>query len=340
MKTIPITNGQADTVRDALDIMRDVAGTDDFEYEVDDLPVVTDLSIDFPTDNVEVVEDLLYRLENRVADVYSPEEIRMADSLAIKTRLAFGMRPLIEPAPKPSIKDLTLRGAHPELVRTGVFRGVDFKPLTARFWKLEAMRAEGPLPKIRWRALSRGPYACGRAFTGRGRIVVSVGPSCDIERAAEVLLHELVHMTCPLRENHGEIFRRRLIACAREAFGLSLDTAALLALGPGKHTKRAYAIDDAIIEVMLKEKIGDKLRQDVTVKFEAPPPETEEQIQDRRASARAARAVAKEEHARAKLAAWQKAVKTAQRHVTKWRAKVRYYEKRQLQAAARKGSPA
>lgn len=335
MKTIPITKGQANAARDALDVMRDVVGTDDFEYEGGDLPIVTDLSIDFPTSCSEVVTDLLYRLENRAADIYSPEEIRMADSLAVKIRLAFGMRPLIEPTPEPTVAEQALRGAHPELVRQGIFRGVDFKPLAARFWKLEAMRAEESLPKIRWRALSQGPYACGRAFTGRGRIVVSIGPSCDIERAAEVLLHELVHMTCPLRENHGEIFRRRLIACAREAFGIPLDTTGLLALGPGKHAKRAYAIDDAIIEVMLKEKIGDKLRQDVTVKFEAPPPETEEQVAEKRVAQASARVAEREAHARAMLATWERKLASAKKHAAKWRKKVRYYKVRQAAAAKR-----
>jgi hypothetical protein len=224
--------------------------------------------------------------------------------------------------------------AHPDLIRSSVFKGVDFNAVAAKFWGLKAMRADKPLPKIRWCALSQGTWSSGRAFVCRGRITVRLGPGCSIERAAETLLHEMVHMACPKDEHHGEMFRRRLIACAREAFDLLLDTAALLDLGTGKYGTRAYAIDAAIVQAMEATNVGDDLLE--CAPFTAPPPETDEQIACRRAAVIAARAAAREAHARAKLAQWERRLDTAKQLASKWRAKVRGYERRQL-IAAKKG---
>lgn len=228
-----------------------------------------------------------------------------------------------------------LQGAHPELIRKGIFKGVDLSVLAKRLWALQAMRADGrALPAIRYRASGRASdWVGGMAYTRSQRIILRINAPATIERAAETLLHELVHCACPMREHHGELFRRRLIACAREAFGLQLDTAALLALGPGKQGKRAYAVDEAIVEAMVAAEVSAKLREDPAVRFDAPPPETEAQVAARIEQSRAARVQARETHARQMLATWEKRAAAARRRAAGWRTKVRYYERRQLQAA-------
>ncbi len=242
-------------------------------------------------------------------------------------------------------QDMTtdLQGAHPALIRTGVYRGVNMAALAERLWKLGAMRSEGRCPAVRWRACNRRNLrgTSGRAFTGRGRIVVSVGMRSSRENVAEVLLHELVHMACPEREHHGELFCRRLIAAAREAFGLDLDTTALLALPAGRQGRRAYAIDSAITTAMEALDVGARLLADVA----APPPPpgpTEQQLATRQAAAAAARiegvakaAAAREAKARAMLVRWERKAAAARKLAAKWRAKVRYYDRRQ--EAASKG---
>lgn len=121
---------------------------------------------------------------------------------------------------------------------------------------------------------------------------------------------------------------RRIIACAREAFGLDLDTAALLDIDVQHYSKRAYAIDEKIIEAMKAAKVGERLRADPELHFEPPPAETEEQIKERRAAARTALVEERAEHARSMLARWEAKEKHAKRIAAKWRTKVRYYERK------------
>ena len=63
-----------------------------------------------------------------------------------------------------------LLGAHPDLIRRGIFRGVDLTVLRDRFWRLESMRAvdlRSP-PQIRWRAW-KSNWVGGMAGTLRNR---------------------------------------------------------------------------------------------------------------------------------------------------------------------------
>lgn len=231
-----------------------------------------------------------------------------------------------------------LLGFHFPLVRRGIFKGVDLNALAERLWRLEAMRADGAVPALRWctSASSASGTAWGNSMTPDSRrITVRLSEDATVERAAELVLHELVHCACPPREHHGELFCRRLIAAAREAFGLPLDTAELLALPAGIQGKRAYAIDTAIIEAMQAAGVGARLREDVATRFEPPPAETCEEVAARRAAAAAARIVTREAHARAMLAAWERKLAGAKRIAQKWRSKVRYYERRQ--EAAKRG---
>jgi hypothetical protein len=231
-----------------------------------------------------------------------------------------------------------LTGAYPSLIRQGIFRGVDLNVLRDRFWRLESMRADDlrSPPQVRWRAWS-SKWVGGTAY--RHRIVMRIGENATVEDAAEVLLHEMVHCSCPSNSHHDELFCRRLIACAREAFGLELDTAALLDLSPGQHGKRAYAIDTAIKDAMIAAGVGAALRADPEARFEPPPPEDSAEVEAKRARARqeaaAARVAAREAKARAKLVEWERRLAAARKKASEWRAKVRYYERR---AAKRGGS--
>ena len=271
----------------------------------------------------------------------------MATMLANTIRRAFGMYAPDKRPAGPTLAELELLGAHPDLIRQGIFKGVDLKTLADRLWKLDAMRSEGPRPAIRWRALSRGKWVSGRAMTYGHRIVLSLAPGATIENAAESLLHELVHMACPIKEHHGELFCRRLIACAREAFGLDLNTAELLTLkGHGFRGQRAYAIDAQILKAMLAAGVGAKIRGELPlpapspeaeIPLVAPPPvETEEAAKARRGAQRSALIAQREDHARTKLAAWERRLATAKKRAAKWRTTVRYYERRQ--EAAKRGA--
>lgn len=227
-----------------------------------------------------------------------------------------------------------LIGFYLPLVRKGIFKGVDLNVLAVRFWQLEAMRSERPLPAITWRTCSARGGASGLAAFKGHSLSVTLSAATTIESAAETLLHELVHCACPSGVRHGELFCRRLIACAREAFGLDLNTAVLLAL-PANGRKVAYRIDDEIEKAMCALRSGDRIREDVTCRFEPPPVETEEQIKTRRAAIAAARVQTNESHARGMLAAWEKKLAAAKKRAAKWRTKVRYYDRRQEAAKRR-----
>jgi hypothetical protein len=221
----------------------------------------------------------------------------------------------------------SLLGAYPDLIRRGIFRGVDLTVLRDRFWRLEAMRADNlrSPPQIRWRAYNAN-WIRGMAHTTSHQITMRIGQDASVEDAAEVLLHEMVHCSCPA------IFCRRLIACAREAFGLDLDTAALLSLPPGQKGKRAYAIDDAIKATMIAAGVGARLRADPATRFDPPPPEDPAVVEARRAAQRletaAVRVATREKHAREKLVEWERRLAAARKKTSEWRKKVRYYERR------------
>ena len=220
-----------------------------------------------------------------------------------------------------------LLGAHPALIRQGIFRGVNLVALAEHLWRLPSMHAPvTTLPTIRWRSCSKGVWVGGRANPQKQRLTLRISEGSTIERAAEVLLHELVHCACPPNEHHGELFCRRLIAVAREGFCLGLCTSDLLALPP-MQGKRAYAIDEAIIDTMIADGIGAQLRADVP--FAPPPAETVEEVESRRAARTAARVAANKAHARAKLAEWERRLEAAKRLKSKWQAKVRYYERKE-----------
>jgi len=219
-----------------------------------------------------------------------------------------------------------LIGYYPHLVRQGIYCGIDLKKLAARLWKLDAMRGEDAVPEMRIRAARLGRVS-GHAKIQRKIISLNLGDN-ELDRIIELVLHELVHCACPPYEYHGELFMRRIISCAREAFGLDLNTATLLDTDILHYSKRAYAVDERIIEAMKTAKIGERLRADSELRFESLPPETEQQIAEHRAAARSHLIDKRANHAREMLARWESKEKHAKRLVSKWRTKVRYYERR------------
>ncbi len=241
----------------------------------------------------------------------------------------------------------TPREAAP-LIRAGIFKGVDMQALARRLWKMEAMSVEDgrPLPTIRWRA---GSHSGTGGRGGRARVTMNVGLHSTLENVAEVLVHELVHSSRAIafrrvtslgtpiarrlrRDSHGDGFKVRLIACFREAFGLELDTAALLALPAGHHKCSAYAIDEFVRKAMEAAGVGARLLADPTLQRALPTIPS-------RAERAAAAADQRAAHAKKMLAAWEKRAKAAKRLQAKWAAKVAYYDRRERLAAKPAGSP-
>src|SRR5208337_2467873 len=105
---------------------------------------------------------------------------------------------------------------------------------------------------------------------------------------------------------------------------------------PPDETCRAYAIDTAIRKSMIEARVSERLRADPDVRFEPPPVETEEDIARRHTEAAEARVAAKRKHVEAMLATWEKRAERAKRTAAKWRKRVRYYEKREAQAAKKR----
>ena len=153
-----------------------------------------------------------------------------------------------------------------------------------------------------------------------------IGTRTGIENLVEALLHELVHCACPLNVHHGELFCRRLIATAREAFGLKLDTAVLLAM-PSPSRRLAYTIDAEIKKAMQEAKVGEQVRKEVP--FVAPSPEPRETVDARLNHIRQERKMAKQSHCEAMLAEHQSKLAREKKLVAKWQKKVNYYIARQ-----------
>lgn len=100
------------------------------------------------------------------------------------------------------------------------------------------------LPEMRFRHDNRKGIS-GRAWHVDNRIVLTLGQSTP-ERAREILLHELVHLAEP-GQDHNERFCSRLVRAARQLFGVPVNGWTSV---KAKYGKRAYAIDELIIEEM------------------------------------------------------------------------------------------
>lgn len=224
-----------------------------------------------------------------------------------------------------------------------VFFGLDLRSVLRRFEKLDAMRFERRPSEFEVR-MKRRQWAkslvSGRATAiqnDRWLITLSIGPEAPIENVVETLLHEVVHASCPFREHHGELFCRRLIASANEAFGLALDPAGLLKIEVGSGLqRRAYAIDDVIIDVMKRSNAAGALLLDPSLQPPIPPPPpTPEEIAAQKEERRRERVEERRAHVEAMVNKWEKKLTAAKTHLAKWEKKLRYYESKPALAAKR-----
>lgn len=228
--------------------------------------------------------------------------------------------------------------------------GVDLDLLATRFWRLDAMRVD---PKctftIKWYRHQRegieGGGAWGRAHIAFRHVNMRLACNVELEAAAEVLLHELVHCSLPPRENHGELFCRRLIACAKEAFGIPVDVDALLGITSEQHPfgNRAYAIDEMLRRQMGACGVADALRADPTLRHSPAPVETPEEREVRMAEAALKRRNNRKAHVDEMVRVWdaevalrERALKQGRKLRAKWREKQTGYEKREPQAVKKK----
>lgn len=156
----------------------------------------------------------------------------------------------------------------------------------------------------------------GTAWTSRRKIRVAAGPDVTPERVLEVLVHEMVHLAVPSDVHHGERFRLTFRKACRELWSIEVPLDA-----PARMGVVAYGMGDIASE-MLREKIAKNEIElfPPTVKEAAPKPSRSElsaKLVEKRAS-----------HAVKMMARAEKRAKSAQRTLTKWREKVRYYEKK------------
>jgi hypothetical protein len=187
-----------------------------------------------------------------------------------------------------------------------IYAGVDLRAEARKYCR--ALKIKMPAMKVRHGAT---PGSSGRAW--RQRIVLTIGRGTSISRVMELLLHELVHVATQ-GHHHDETFCATLVRAARELWGLQIE--GWLTLPRGDKSKRAYAIDDLI----LRELTSLDVQPVVRVLAPAPPVS----LTERRGKLMQRR----EERARKALAKAEAELRRLQKRLSKWRAKVRYYETR------------
>jgi hypothetical protein len=106
---IKVTPDEANHADWAIGPMHDVAGTEDFDYEENDIPFLRGSELIFPTSSRAAAEDFLFRIEDQLKDMIYDEygygdafrpqllpqgakELRASKSLARKVRARFLVR--------------------------------------------------------------------------------------------------------------------------------------------------------------------------------------------------------------------------------------------------------
>ena len=145
---------------------------------------------------------------------------------------------------------------------------------------------------------------------------VAAGPDATPERVLEVLVHEMCHLAVPNDTHHGERFRLTFRKACRELWGIDVPLDA-----PARGGVVAYGMGDIASE-MLKEKIA---RGEIELFAPTPKKETPKAS---RAELSAKLVEKRATHAVKMMTRAEKRAKSAQRTLTKWREKVRYYERK------------
>lgn len=203
-----------------------------------------------------------------------------------------------------------------------VVAGVDLDRALAAYRKLPPFK--GNLGTVRLEVAHRMELGTrGTARPRQRRLRVAAGPDVTPERVLEVLVHEMCHLAVPHDVQHGERFRRVFKRACLELWGIDVPLDP-----PARGGVIAYGMSD-LATAALREKIarGEAELFPPTPKTEAPKPSRAElaaKVVERRAA-----------HAVKMLVRAEKRTKAAQKALTKWREKVRYYERQ----AARKAQP-
>ena len=139
----------------------------------------------------------------------------------------------------------------------------------------------------------------------------------------EVLVHEMVHLACPKREHHGERFKLTLRRAARELWGIEVPV--VQGKDRGDEHNAAYAMDRLIMKA-LEGLIAEGKVETFPYEPKAVPRRSErmQALVEKRAA-----------HAARMLARAEKRSKAAQRALTRWRTKVRYYERKAAASTAK-----
>lgn len=203
-----------------------------------------------------------------------------------------------------------------------VVAGVDLDQALAAYRKLPPF--VGNLGKVRLEVAHRMELGTrGTAFNRQRRLRVAAGPDATPERVLEVLVHEMCHLALPNDVSHGERFRRVFKRACQELWGIDVPLDA-----PPRQGVIAYGMGD-LATAALKEKIA---RGEIPL---FPPASTALALKPTRAQLSAVLVERRAAHAARMLARAEKKQKAAQRALTRWRKKVRYYE----QQAAKKSTP-
>jgi hypothetical protein len=189
-----------------------------------------------------------------------------------------------------------------------VFQLVDLKAEAKKYCRV--LGIELPRMKVRHGA---GYGVSGRAWTRSRRIVLTIGYNCDIHSVLEVLLHELVHIAST--HHHNDQFCALLVRTARTLWGVQVDGWTRAQAVDGK---RAYGIDELIrAELKLKLEAGQITPAQVRRTAQEAVPAPVASLVERR-----------EERARKNLLRAEADMRKVQKRLSKWKDKVRYYERR------------
>jgi hypothetical protein len=202
--------------------------------------------------------------------------------------------------------------------------GIDLKAELKKFLRLPVFKGTR-LPALKVRHSPNSGFS-GRAWCYSHRIVMTLGYNATLPEVLELLLHELVHVSLPADVHHGERFILRLCRAAREAWGVDIGNSYNIERG-SKRT-RAYAVDVEIRKALATK--WTDVSGTVAVVEALPPPSPVDKV------VRMEVLVQKRaEHAARMLVAHEARLKREQKIVSKWRTKVRYYDK----VAASKRTP-
>jgi hypothetical protein len=199
-----------------------------------------------------------------------------------------------------------------------VYRGLDLRAEARTYCRALKIK----LPEIRIRhGVDSGISGCA----WRHRIVLTIGSKTTRSRVMEALLHELVHVAA-YKHNHDEVFCALLVRTARELWGV--EVTGWLTLPREHRSNRAYAIDDLIVRELTAKLAAGEVQPSMAITSEPAPvvslTEQRSKLVQRR-----------EERARKALAKAEAEMRRVQKRLSKWKTKVRYYEKRAAASASR-----